>query len=119
MTNESDGHRDRGIELGALPNKLDTVSFPIEKSQLLVEYGGHELEFESGERTTLSSVLEPAGVDEFESSEELFQTINLMVGSDAVGQVGQTGRGTSDLTPPDEQRPTGKPEDSEEEDQSL
>lgn len=119
MTDEQDGHRDRGIELGSLPEKLEQVSFPVEKSSLLEEFGQHELEFEDGDRSNLRSVLQPAGLDEFESREELIETIYLMVGSSAVGQVGQTGRGTSDITPPDEQRPPEKPDDEEEQDQSL
>lgn len=113
MANDADDHRDRGIELGTLPEKIDTVTFPIEKNQLLEECGGHELAFENGDRTTVSSVLGPVGVDEFGSSDELFETIYTMVGRGAVGQAGQTGRGTSDLTPPDEQRPAGRPDDSE------
>lgn len=119
MTDEQDRHRDLGIELGNLHEKLERVTFPVEKGTVLEEVGQHELEFEDGDRSKLRSVLQPAGLDEFESREELFESIYLMVGDSAVGQVGQTGRGTSDITPPDEQRPPDKPDDEEEQDQVL
>lgn len=117
MPDSSDSHRDRGIELGDLPEKLDDHSFPVEKETLLEAHGQHELAFEGGESAGLAAVLRPAGVGVFETRDQLFETIYTMVGGGAVGRRGRTGRGTSTLTPPDEQRPPGKPEDDQ--DQSL
>lgn len=119
MTRDTDENREIGIEMGNLPEKLDSSSFPIEKEDLLDKYGQHELVFPDEETSTLETVLRPVGVNEFKSVDEIMETMYLMVGSSAVGQEGQTGRGTSNLTPPQEHRPPGKPEGDEEDNQSL
>lgn len=105
--------------MNELLDQLDAESFPLGKAELLDDYGQHELVFPDGETSTLDAVLGPAGVDEFRTVDELVETIHHMVGSSAVGQEGQTGRGTSDTTPPPEHRPPGKPEREEETDHSL
>lgn len=113
MPESADGHRDRGLELGDLPEKLDEEAFPIGKEALLDAHGEHELAFEDGEPAELAAILRPAGVDEFETRERVFETIYTMVGSRAVGRRGETGRGTSDLTPPEAHRPPDRPDDQE------
>lgn len=119
MTPNPDSSRERGIEMGNLPERLEAASFPLGKEELLEEYGQHELVFPDEETSTLEAVLNPAGVHEFQSVDELLQTIYHMVGSSAVGRRGQTGRGTSHITPPREHRPPGKPESGEGDNQSL
>lgn len=119
MTSDEDRCRERGIELNGLLERLDAETFPLGVEELLDEYGEHELGFPDEETSTLVTVLGPAGVTEFRSVDELLETIQLMVGSSAVGKEGQTGRGTSDTTPPAEHRPPGKPESEEETDRSL
>lgn len=113
MPRETPDTRVRGIELGELPEKLGSVTFPIEKAELLDAVGRHEIEFQNAETSTLDSVIGPAGVDWFRSYDDLVATVSQMVGREAVGQAGRTGRGTSHLTPPDHQRPAGRPADEE------
>lgn len=119
MTRDPARSREQGIEMGNLTEKLDSTSFPVGKEKLLDEYGQHELVFPDGETSTLETVLQPAGVHEFQSVDELRQTIYHMVGVSAVGREGQTGRGTSHITPPREHRPPGKPESDEGDNRSL
>ncbi|MFB6186489.1 MAG: hypothetical protein ABEI86_06440, partial [Halobacteriaceae archaeon] len=81
-------------------------------------FGDHTLEFPDG-TTSLQSVIQPVGEHEFESIEGVLETIHYMVGNEAVGEVGRTGRGTSDITPPPDQRPPGQPQTEENEDVSF
>lgn len=116
---QSDSSRQRGIEMNSLQAKLDGHTFPIAKDDFLEAFRDHELVLPDGKTTTLEDVLGPAGVDEFHSIKDLIETVSQMVGRDAVGRAGQTGRGTSDLTPRATDRPPGQPDDDTPGDQSL
>lgn len=107
----SDSSRHRGIEMNGLRDKLDELAFPTPKAEVLAAFDDHELGLPDDETTTLGSVLEPVGVEEFQSPDDLIETVSQMVGRDAVGRPGQTGRGTSDITPRSADRPPGKPDE--------
>lgn len=92
---EADDGREQGVELGDLAEDLESLSYPVEKETLLSEYGDRELELPDGSET-LAEVLEPLQMDEFESVEDVRQSIFNMVGSEAVGRQGYTDRGTGE-----------------------
>lgn len=114
MPSDTDGSRELGIEMSDLLSALAADSFPMSKAELLAVYGDCELGYPNGETVSVESVLGPAGVETFRSVDDLRETMYHMVGGDAVGQRGQTGRGTSGRTPPESQRPPGKPGTEEE-----
>lgn len=109
MSDGTPRSRDRGVEFGDLGERLADASFPLGKAALLRSAGDHEIGLSDGEVTTLGAVLEPAGVERFASADEVLATVHLMLGWGAVGVPGQTGRGTSHLTPPDSHRPRAPP----------
>lgn len=119
MTDDNERRRELGLEMGSFLSELDAASFPMEKSTVIETYGDHLIGFPNDESATVESILEPAGVERFESRESLQQTVYHMVGGDAVGERGQTGRGTSTRTPPAAQRPPGKPDAEEDSDTSF
>lgn len=90
----STGDREMGIELGPLSEELSTLDYPIGKDEFLDEYGDYELELPDSE-ATVSSLLEPLDIDEFDSEESVRQSIFNMVGGEAVGRRGYSDRGTT------------------------
>lgn len=109
-------NRDMGIEFGALSDDLEDADFPLTKDALLETYGDRELEHANGS-TTVESVLGPEGPDEFETQDEVHQTILNMVGTGAVGRDNYSDRGGA--TPNEEQEGQGVEEGvSDESDQT-
>lgn len=98
MSDDADS-REMGIEFGDLAEKLDEHEYPASQEELVEEYGDEELQYPSGTRT-FGEVLGgyQAEDSDFESAEEVRQAVFNMVGSDAVGEKGQTGRGVSSAT---------------------
>ncbi|WP_267641547.1 DUF5789 family protein [Haloarchaeobius amylolyticus] len=84
-----------GIDMHDLDGTLADESFPLEKSRLLDEYGDHEVSFANGGSTTLDDVLSPAGIETFEDVQGIREMVVTMVDADAIGEKGQTGRGTA------------------------
>jgi hypothetical protein len=119
MASDIDRSRERGIELGEFVTHLEATAYPITKADLLDAHGSHELGLSNGDTVTVGSILEPAGVERFESRDGVLNTVYQMVGASAVGERGQTGRGTSNLTPPEGNRPPGKPTTEEETETSF
>ena len=87
-----DDNREMGIDFGDLNDDLESESYPIEKEDLLDEYGDRTIDL-SGEEKTLESVLEPLNVDEFESASDVRSWVNNMVGDEAEGRKGYSDRG--------------------------
>lgn len=100
MSNGTD-RREQGVEFGDLADELESHDYPATASELVEEYGDHELELPNGEET-VEDVLGPLAESDdetYESAEEVEQVVLNMVGDDAVGREGYSDRGTS--TEPD------------------
>lgn len=86
-----DDSREQGVELGSLAEQLDAHSYPATTTELVHEYGDHEVELPDGTEL-FGDIL--AGTEEtYESSEAVRQMLYTMVGSDAVGREGYSDRG--------------------------
>lgn len=90
-------NRDMGVEFGDLTDDLESESYPMTKAEVLDEYGDRELEHANGS-TTLRDVLQPVGDREFEGADDVHQTVLDMIGDEAVGREGQSGRGAGTAT---------------------
>ncbi|WP_135829447.1 DUF5789 family protein [Halorussus halobius] len=84
--------REMGLELGNVVDALDDEDFPIDAEELMAEYGDREVGLPDGEER-LDEVLATGGDEQFESADELEQTILNRVGGEAVGRQGYTDRG--------------------------
>lgn len=100
---DSDQSRQQGIEFGDLPEDLEEASYPLSKDDLFEQYGDRELTYPTTDSMTVQETLEPVGVEEFESADDVLETLTQMSDRDAVGEAGQTGRGTSDVSDSDEE----------------
>jgi len=89
---DTDDSRELGVEFGPLADELAEVEYPIEKEQLLEEYGSYELELEE-ENITLSEVLGPLGEVTYDSPEEVEQSVIGNVDDEAVGRKHYSDRG--------------------------
>lgn len=85
-------NRDRGIEFGDLTDDLEGESYPLSKAELLERYGDRDLEH-SGGSVTLRELLVEEGDREFETADDVHETILNMVGSEAIGREGYSDRG--------------------------
>lgn len=97
----SEDTREQGIEFGPLKEQLETHDYPATGEELLAAYGDAELGLPDGPHT-LREILgkresEQGGEADvqYESAEEVHQSIFNMVGSDAVGREDYSDRGTS------------------------
>ncbi|WP_254864057.1 DUF5789 family protein [Halovivax gelatinilyticus] len=90
----SDQHRELGVDLGALGEKIADHDYPATQDELLAEYGDEEIELE-GETVTFESLLEPLNEDEYAAASEVNEAILSMVGDEAIGR-----KNYSDRTPP-------------------
>jgi hypothetical protein len=94
--------REQGIEFGQLKEKLASHDYPATGDELLEAYGDFELELPGGS-ATLREILgkrqsEEEGDDddvEYESADDVRQSIHNMVGSDAIGRENYSDRGGS------------------------
>jgi hypothetical protein len=93
--------REQGIEFGRLQEELATHDYPTTGDELLDAYGDFELELPGGS-ATFREILgkrrsEDGGDDDiqYESADDVHQSIHNMVGSDAVGREDYTDRGGS------------------------
>jgi hypothetical protein len=91
-TDQSEDSRDQGVEFGSLAEELEEEEYPIGKNELLDTYGDEELGMENDSQT-LREVLEPLGQDEFESADDVHQSVMTMVGDEAVGRKNYSDRG--------------------------
>lgn len=92
MASDSDDTREQGIEFGGLIEELEDESYPLSHGTLLSRYGDREIGL-IDEQVTLSEVLSPEEVREYEDAESVRQGVFNMVGSEAVGREGYSDRG--------------------------
>ena len=90
-------NRDMGVEFGDLTEDLESESYPMTMEQVLDKYGDRELEHSNG-TVTLREVIQPEENREFEGADEVHQTVLNMIGDEAVGREGQSGRGAGTAT---------------------
>ena len=86
-TAEGDTSRQQGVELGELDDELESHDYPTSSTELVSEYGDHEIELPGGSQT-LEEVL---GIldqndERFDEPEEARQAIYNLVGTEAVGR---------------------------------
>ncbi|WP_440007881.1 DUF5789 family protein [Halomicrococcus sp. SG-WS-1] len=91
MTDDEEQEREMGVELGELSDELESVDYPVSADELVSKYGDREIEYGGGSET-LESALGPLNED-YESADEVEQSILNMVGSEAVGRQNYTDRG--------------------------
>lgn len=102
-TDQSEDSREQGVEFGSLAEELESEEYPISKEELLDTYGDEELVLED-DTQTLREVLEPLGEDEFESADDVRQSVMTMVGDEAVGRKNYSDRGDeTDVADEDEE----------------
>ncbi|WP_132058057.1 DUF5789 family protein [Halorussus amylolyticus] len=92
MSESGDDSRELGLELGDLEDELQSEEYPVSADELLDRYGDHEVEM-SGGSESFREVLVTGGDEEFESADEVKQTILNRVSSEAVGRQGYSDRG--------------------------
>lgn len=88
----NNGNREQGVEFGSLAEDLKAEAYPLNKKELLAEYGPHEIDMEDGTHT-LQNILGPMGEVTYESSEDIVQDVIGNVGQDAIGRKNYTDRG--------------------------
>lgn len=97
MTVEDDS-REQGVEFGPLADELEEQEYPLSKETLLSRLGDREVVLTDATRT-LRELIEPLGEDEFESPQDVRQSVLDMTGDEAIGRKDYTdraGQGESD-----------------------
>ncbi|SFG46291.1 hypothetical protein SAMN04488063_2128 [Halopelagius inordinatus] len=98
MSNEdAESHEDAqrqemGVEFGSLADELDEEEYPMSKDEVVETYGDRELDIANGTKT-VEEVLAGRGDEEFQSANDVQQSILNMVGSEAVGRQEYSDRG--------------------------
>lgn len=93
--------RESGVEFGPLAADLEDLDYPISNAALVDRFGDRDVDHANG-TTSLREVLGSVD-DEYESAEEVRQTVFSMIGEDAVGREAYSDRGGSQPDDPDEQ----------------
>lgn len=88
-------NREQGVGFGDLQDDLEVEDYPVSKAELLDRYGDRTVEHANG-AATVASLLEPLGVDGFESAEEVRQAVLNMIGEEAEGRTDYSDRGTAE-----------------------
>ncbi len=92
----SDDSREQGVDLGSLADELESHSYPTTNSELIDEYGDHEVELPDGSESLGEILGTLEGEDqEYDDAEEVRQMIYNLVGAEAVGREGYSDRGGS------------------------
>lgn len=92
MAESGDDDRTLGIEFGDLEEDLENEDYPISADELLERYGDREIGMSDGSES-FREVLVTGGDEEFESADEVKQTVLSRVGGEAVGRQGYSDRG--------------------------
>jgi len=92
MSESGDDDRELGIDFGDVEDDLENEDYPVSADELLDRYGDREIEM-SGGTESFREVLVTGGDEEFESADEVKQTVLNRVGSEAVGRQGYSDRG--------------------------
>jgi len=98
--NGSDDTREQGIEFGQLKEELESLDYPTTNDELLDEYGDFELELPGGSATLREVLGKREGGEEddevqYDSADDVRQSVHNFVGSDAVGREDYSDRGES------------------------
>jgi hypothetical protein len=97
----SDDTRELGIEFGELKEKLESHEYPTTDDELLESYGDFELQLPGGSATLQEVLGEHQSESEggngirYETPDDVYQSINNMIGSEAVGREDYSDRGGS------------------------
>ncbi|RDI72552.1 DUF5789 family protein [Halopelagius longus] len=94
-SNEDAQDQQMGVEFGSLADELDAEEYPMSKEQVVDKYGDHELNIADGTKT-VQEVLGQQGDEEFQSANDVQQSILNMVGSEAVGRQRYSDRALDD-----------------------
>jgi len=92
MSESGDDDRELGIDFGDVEDDLESEDYPVSADELLDRYGDREIGM-SGGTESFREVLVTGGDEEFESADEVKQTVLNRVGSEAVGREGYSDRG--------------------------
>lgn len=93
MSEPGDDDRELGLDFGDVEDDLENEDYPVSADELLERYGDREIGT-SGGSESFREVLVTGGDEEFESADEVKQTILNRVGQEAVGRKGYTDRGS-------------------------
>ena len=92
MSESGNDDRELGLDFSNVEDDLENEDYPIGAQELLDRYGDREIGT-SGGSESFGEVLVTGGDEEFESFDEVKQTILNRVGQEAVGRKGYTDRG--------------------------
>ncbi|NEU58871.1 hypothetical protein [Halorussus sp. MSC15.2] len=92
MSESGDDDRTLGLDFSNIEDDLENEEYPISADELLERYGDREIGMSDGSES-FREVLVTGGDEEFESADEVRQTVLNRVGSEAVGRKGYTDRG--------------------------
>lgn len=87
--------KEMGVEFGSLADELDEEEYPMSKDDVVGKYGDRELNIADGTKT-VEEVLAGRGDEEFQSANDVQQSILNMVGSEAVGRQRYSDRALDD-----------------------
>lgn len=96
MSDDDDGgqRREMGVEFGDLSEDLEGEEYPISHDDLLEKYGDREIGL--GDTTeTLESLIGPVSEDQYEDAGDVRNTVQYMVGDEAVGRKEYSDRGSA------------------------
>lgn len=82
----NDDSREQGVEFGPLVDELESEEFPMEKDELLAEYGSRDIDLEDDKSQTLEELLGPMGETTYDSVDEIMNNVMSMVPEGAVGR---------------------------------
>jgi hypothetical protein len=92
MSESGDDDRELGLDFSNIEDDLENEDYPLGVDELLERYGDREIGM-SGGSESFGEVLVTGGDEEFESADEVKQTVLNRVSQDAVGRKGYTDRG--------------------------
>lgn len=87
-----DDSRKQGVEFGTLADDLEAEEYPMDKDELLAEYGPHRIEL-GEDSESIEDILGPVGDTTYDSAEEVIDNVISMVSDDAIGREEYSDRG--------------------------
>lgn len=95
MSDEDAADREMGVEFGSLADELDEEQYPLTKDDVVEKYGDRELDIADGTKT-VREVLGDRGDEQFDSPQDVQQSILNMIDSEAVGRQRYSDRALDD-----------------------
>jgi hypothetical protein len=92
MNDPGNDDRELGLDFSNIEDDLESEDYPISADELLDRYGDRKIGT-SGGSESFGEVLVTGGDEEFESADEVKQTVLNRVGQEAVGRKGYSDRG--------------------------